>query len=39
MTDGGGWGGVTLAYNVNSPAEVDQVMDSNSAADAKATLY
>jgi catechol 2,3-dioxygenase-like lactoylglutathione lyase family enzyme len=25
-TDGGGWGGVTLAYNVNSPAEVDQVM-------------
>lgn len=24
--DGGGWGGVTLAYNVNSPEEVDQVM-------------
>ena|SRR5271166_4100077 len=24
--DGGGWGGVTFAYNVNSPEEVDQVM-------------
>jgi uncharacterized protein len=24
--DGGGWGGVTLAYNVNSPEEVDQVI-------------
>jgi catechol 2,3-dioxygenase-like lactoylglutathione lyase family enzyme len=24
--DGGGWGGVTLAYNVSSPEEVDQVM-------------
>jgi catechol 2,3-dioxygenase-like lactoylglutathione lyase family enzyme len=24
VPDGGGWGGVTLAYNVNSPPEVDQ---------------
>ena len=24
--DGGGWGGVTLAYNVNSPEDVDRVM-------------
>jgi hypothetical protein len=23
VTDGGGWGGVTLAYNVRSPEEVD----------------
>lgn len=26
VTDGGGWGGVTLAYNVRSPGEVDRVM-------------
>ena len=26
VTDGGGWGGVTLAYNVRSPAEVDAVL-------------
>ena len=26
MEDGGGWGGVTLAYNVRSPAEVDAVI-------------
>ena len=25
-TDSGGWGGVTLAYNVRSPAEVDAVI-------------
>ena len=25
-SDGGGWGGVTLAYNVRSPEEVDQVL-------------
>jgi catechol 2,3-dioxygenase-like lactoylglutathione lyase family enzyme len=25
--DGGGWGGVTLAHNVRSPAEVDAVLD------------
>jgi catechol 2,3-dioxygenase-like lactoylglutathione lyase family enzyme len=27
VADGGGWGGVTLAYNVSSPAEVDAVID------------
>jgi len=27
VVDGGGWGGVTLAYNVASPAEVDAVID------------
>jgi uncharacterized protein len=26
VEDGGGWGGVTLAYNVRSPAEVDAVI-------------
>lgn len=26
VEDGGGWGGVTLAHNVRSPAEVDAVM-------------
>jgi uncharacterized protein len=26
MTDGGGWGGVTLAHNVRSPEEVDAVL-------------
>ncbi len=25
--DGGGWGGVTLAYNTRSPAEVDAVIE------------
>ena len=27
VKDGGGWGGVTLAYNVGSPAEVDAVTE------------
>jgi catechol 2,3-dioxygenase-like lactoylglutathione lyase family enzyme len=27
VTDGGGWGGVTLAYNVGSPAEVDATIE------------
>jgi uncharacterized protein len=27
VEDGGGWGGVTLAYNVRSPAEVDDVIE------------
>ena len=27
VTDGGGWGGVTLAHNVRSPAEVDAVIE------------
>ncbi|TML50004.1 MAG: VOC family protein [Actinobacteria bacterium] len=26
VTDSGGWGGVTLAHNVQSPAEVDAVL-------------
>jgi catechol 2,3-dioxygenase-like lactoylglutathione lyase family enzyme len=26
VTDGGGWGGVTLAQNVRSPGEVDEVL-------------
>jgi predicted lactoylglutathione lyase len=26
VEDGGGWGGVTLAHNVRSPAEVDAVL-------------
>lgn len=30
--DGGGWGGVTLAHNVRSPAEVDAVLDEAQAA-------
>jgi len=27
VDDGGGWGGVTLAYNVRAPEEVDAVLD------------
>ena len=27
VADGGGWGGVTLAHNVRSPAEVDAVIE------------
>jgi uncharacterized protein len=27
VTDGGGWGGVTPAYNTRSPAEVDAVIE------------
>jgi predicted lactoylglutathione lyase len=34
VADGGGWGGVTLAYNVNSPAEVDAVIAEAAAAGA-----
>jgi predicted lactoylglutathione lyase len=26
VEDSGGWGGVTLSYNVNSPEEVDEVL-------------
>jgi uncharacterized protein len=26
VTDGGGWGGVTLAYNVRTPEEVDAIL-------------
>ena len=35
VEDGGGWGGVTLAYNVNSPAEVDAVIKEARAAGAR----
>jgi hypothetical protein len=34
VTDPGGWGGVTLAYNTRSPAEVDAVLDEARAAGA-----
>jgi uncharacterized glyoxalase superfamily protein PhnB len=27
VEDAGGWGGITLAYNTRSPAEVDAVLD------------
>jgi predicted lactoylglutathione lyase len=36
VEDSGGWGGVTLAHNVDSPDEVDAVM--NEAAEAGATI-
>jgi len=34
VSDEGGWGGVTLAYNVRSPAEVDAVLAEAEAAGA-----
>jgi uncharacterized protein len=34
VEDGGGWGGVTLAHNVRSPAEVDSVIEQARAAGA-----
>jgi catechol 2,3-dioxygenase-like lactoylglutathione lyase family enzyme len=34
VTDGGGWGGITLAHNVRSPAEVDAVLAEAEAAGA-----
>jgi catechol 2,3-dioxygenase-like lactoylglutathione lyase family enzyme len=34
VEDGGGWGGVTLAHNVRSPAEVDAVLDEARSAGA-----
>jgi uncharacterized protein len=34
MRDSGGWGGVTLAHNVRSPAEVDAVIEEARAAGA-----
>ena len=36
VKDAGGWGGVTLAYNVRSPQEVDTVIDE--ARNAGATI-
>ena len=35
VTDGGGWGGMTLAYNTRSPAEVDAVIEEARAAGAE----
>ena len=32
VADGGAWGGVTLAYNTRSPAEVDEVIEQARAA-------
>jgi hypothetical protein len=32
VRDGGGWGGITLAHNVRSPAEVDAVLAEAGAA-------
>ena len=32
VEDSGGWGGITLAHNVRSPAEVDAVVDEARAA-------
>jgi catechol 2,3-dioxygenase-like lactoylglutathione lyase family enzyme len=34
VDDGGGWGGITLAHNVGSPAEVDAVLAEAAAAGA-----
>jgi hypothetical protein len=34
VDDSGGWGGVTLAYNTRSPAEVDEVIREAEAAGA-----
>jgi len=36
VEDGGGWGGITLALNLGSPAEVDAVIEE--ARDAGATI-
>jgi predicted lactoylglutathione lyase len=33
-TDAGGWGGISLAHNVRSPDEVDEVLDEAAAAGA-----
>lgn len=35
VTDGGGWGGVTLSHNVRSPREVDAVIEQARAAGAR----
>ena len=35
VPDSGGWGGVTLAHNVRSPAEVDEVLAVAAAAGAR----
>ena len=35
VEDGGGWGGVTLAHNVRSPEQVDEVLHQAEAAGAR----
>jgi uncharacterized protein len=35
VEDGGGWGGITLAHNVRSPAEVDAVIEEARGAGAR----
>jgi catechol 2,3-dioxygenase-like lactoylglutathione lyase family enzyme len=35
VDDGGGWGGVTLAHNVSSPAEVDSAIEDARRAGAR----
>lgn len=35
VEDGGGWGGITLAYNVRSPADADAVLEAAHAAGAR----
>ena len=35
VEDSGGWGGITLSYNVRSPAEVDAVIEEARAAGAR----
>ncbi|HEX3265987.1 MAG TPA: VOC family protein, partial [Candidatus Limnocylindrales bacterium] len=37
VSDPGGWGGMTLAYNVRSPEEVDAVLAEAEAAGGKVT--
>jgi predicted lactoylglutathione lyase len=37
VDDAGGWGGITLAHNVRSPAEVDTVLADAEAADGTIT--
>ena len=34
VTDNGGWGGITVAYNTRSPEEVDEVIEQAHAAGA-----
>jgi catechol 2,3-dioxygenase-like lactoylglutathione lyase family enzyme len=35
VTDAGGWGGVTLAHNVRTPAEVDGILSAAESAGAR----
>jgi uncharacterized protein len=37
VEDGGGWGGITLAHNVGSPQEVDQITEAARVAGAVAS--